>query len=173
MTNKRRLEQHNKRLESCVNKVDKLPDIESGKRDPILQSKIVTTNGKVVADIGFDGLSEVTVNVPQPSGSTTLTTNGTHNVKDFEEAIVDVPDPPLQEKSVSVNSYVAPDDGFYGLSGVTVNVPIPDGYVHPEGLLEVTENGDYDVTMYTDLKVNVVKELEIYYGDHMMLKEED
>ena len=39
-----------------------------------------------------------------------------------------------------------------------VNVPastIPDGYVKPDGTLTLTENGDYDVTYYKQVNVNI------------------
>lgn len=56
-----------------------------------------------------------------------------------------------QEKSVDITENgvveVTPDEG-YTLSKVTanVNVPIPDGYIKPSGTLNITENGEYDVT---------------------------
>lgn len=67
---------------------------------------------------------------------------------------------PTQEKTVDITqngtTEVLPDDG-YALSrvGVTVNVPIPDGYIKPSGTLEVTENGTHDVTAYASVNVNV------------------
>ena len=58
---------------------------------------------------------------------------------------------PTQEKAVDITENgthtVVPDDGF-ALSKVTANVsvPIPDGYIKPSGQLEITENGEYDIT---------------------------
>ena len=50
---------------------------------PLLQSKTITSNGDVVADAGYVGLSKVTVNVPATptqEKSVTITENGTTEV---------------------------------------------------------------------------------------------
>jgi hypothetical protein len=79
------------------------------------------------------------------------------------EATKDVP--LLQEKTATENGEVAPDDGYDGLSKVTVNVPIPDGYVKPSGTKSITANGTHDVTNYASVSVNVPGEVvEIYDG---------
>ena len=65
----------------------------------------------------------------------------------------------LQEKTVTENGEVIPDEGYDGLSKVTVavqtSVSIPDGYIMPSGTKEITENGTHDVTEYASVSVNV------------------
>lgn len=138
---------------------------------PKLQNKTVTKNGTYVADRGYDGLDEVTVNVDTRKPETTLTekikNNGVYHfdptpgyVYDSADITVNVEQkqeetlrkiikqngsyhyetddplnkvysdanitvnvqPPLQSKSVTENGKVTPDDGYYGLKDVTVNV---------------------------------------------------
>lgn len=88
---------------------------------PKLQTKAVTTNGKVTPDNGYVGLKEVTVNV-QIS-------------------------PNLQEKTVTPTKsqqVATPDSSYDGLLKVTVNA-IPDNYIIPSGSQNITTNGTYDI----------------------------
>jgi hypothetical protein len=42
-----------------------------------------------------------------------------------------------------------------GYAPITVNVPIPDGYIQPEGTKTITENGIFDVAPFASANVNV------------------
>lgn len=61
----------------------------------------------------------------------------------------------IEPLEVTENGEYAAPDGVDGYSPVVVSVPIPDGYIQPEGALEVTENGAHDVTEYASVNVNV------------------
>jgi hypothetical protein len=72
--------------------------VGGGSSAPTLQDKTVTPTTSVqnvTPDSGYDGLSKVTVNaIPstyiQPSGTKTVTTNGTHDVKSYASVSVNV-----------------------------------------------------------------------------------
>ena len=63
--------------------------------------------------------------------------------------------PVIQPLSVVKNgTYTAPN-GVDGYSPVSVNVPIPDGYIKPSGTLDITKNGSYSVTEKASVNVSV------------------
>jgi len=161
--------------------VGKNYDRESGGGAVTLQSKSITKTPTrqqqqqtVYPDPGFDGLSSVGVTVEAipaeyviPSGSVTITENGTVDVSGKAQAIVNVPtgggEPSLQQKSVTVTpttqqqqQTVTADPGFDALSSVGVTVEaIPPEYVIPSGSVTITENGTVDVSGKAQAIVNV------------------
>lgn len=109
--------------------------------EPALQEKTATptkSSQTITPDTDYDGLSSVTVNaIPSqyivPTGTKTITTNGTHDVTAFASATVNVPTggdaPELQSKSVSYtpsetaqSQTVSPDAWYDGLSEVSVSI---------------------------------------------------
>lgn len=67
----------------------------SGSSSPTLVTKEITSNGTYTASSdSADGYSSVTVNVPSsgitPTGSISITTNGTHDVTNYASAVVNV-----------------------------------------------------------------------------------
>lgn len=94
----------------------------------------------VTADTGYTGLGQVIVEPIAseyiiPSGSTTLTTNGTHNIAQYAQVNVNVPSSGTtinnQNKSVTPTKSqqsITADSGYTGLGTVTVNA-IPAAYI--------------------------------------------
>ena len=66
-------------------------------------------------------IREIETGYPEPTGSVSITQNGTVNVKDYASAEVNV-QPNLQGKTATQNGTVTPDSGYDGLSRVVVNV---------------------------------------------------
>lgn len=100
---------------------------------PTTEEKTVTptkSTQEVVAS-NADYLRKVTVEpIPDeyiiPSGSETITENGTHDISGKEQVIVNVPseEPTLTEKTITANgTYKASSDGADGFSKVIVKVP--------------------------------------------------
>ena len=66
----------------------------------------------------------------------------------------------LQEKAVTENGIVGADEGFIGLKQVNVNVPIPDGYIKPDGTQDITENGIHNIAEFEEISVSVQPNLQ-------------
>lgn len=101
---------------------------------PLLQEKVVAPSEQmqeIVPGEGAYGLSEVNV-LPIPVDTLpTITKNGVHSI----------------------------EPGKY-MKTVTVDVPIPDGYLKPVGDFPMSENGTYDVRRYETATVNVKPPLQ-------------
>lgn len=93
---------------------------------------------------------------PEPTGTITISQNGTANVKDYAEATVNV-QPVLQQKTATQNGTVTPDTGYDGLSSVVVDVQGGGSAVIQS--LSVTHNGTFTppsgVDGYAPVTVNV------------------
>ena len=129
-------------------------------------------------------LSSVSVNVDvpipegyiDPEGTAIITSNGIHDITHYEFARVDIPErKEEQEKTVEITengtTEILPDgDKVISKATVNVNVPIPDGYIKPEGSMDINENGTFDVTEKAEVNVQVVAKPEKPYIDSSKLK---
>lgn len=123
------------------------------------QDKTVTptySEQTVLPDAGMT-LGSVTVEpIPDPTDRMTITENGSYDVARIGTADVDVL-PTLQTKTVEPKEYgqtIRADSFYDGLEQVNV-LRIPEWYVVPQGSVEVTANGSYDVTEKKTVNVTV------------------
>lgn len=97
--------------------------------------------------------ASVKVNVPNPStGEVSITSNGLYNIKEYAQAAVNV-QPTGGQKYINAN-------GTYDVSNnssVTVNVP------GPSGTINITSNGQKTVSGYQYAQVNVPFNSEMAY----------
>lgn len=109
-----------------------LPKLQEKTATPIKAQQVIEP------DINYDGLSKVNVKaIPNeyivPTGTLNITSNNTYDVKNYENAYVNIATPEinLQNKSITIDSNtttnITYDEGFDGLGDVsiTTQVPIP------------------------------------------------
>lgn len=85
---------------------------------------------------------------PEPTGTVTITTNGTKNVKNYAQAVVNVPQGVFPEGTLNIAA-----NGSYNVSdkaSVEVDVPNPS-----TGTINITSNGTYDVSEKASAEVAV------------------
>lgn len=140
--------------------------------EPDLRPLSVSENGQYSPD-GFDGYSDVTVDVEPSLTSLSVTENGLYlpdtGVDGFDRVSVDVPTPaPVTESlSVTENGTYVPSAGVDGFDEVIVDVPTGgeiewDGIVYP-----VTDESDQ---YYADHVFNAVYIPNLYAGDTVIIE---
>lgn len=120
-----------------------------------LRAKTGTT-GKIVADdfpSVIDGISVGVEGGIIPTGTKSITSNGTHDVRTYESAEVNVPIPsgyikPSGTKSITTNG----THDVTSFASATVNVQTG---ITPTGTKDITANGEHDVTNFAKAKVSV------------------
>ena len=141
-----------------------------------VRSKLGVTNTYYVSELSST-IQNIQTGGITPSGTISITENGTVDVSQYANAEVNVSSSPsLQSKSVTYTENgtvtITPDEGYDGLSSVDVTVDVagsggvetctvtfssnvPDGYanyIHDKILLTVFENNE--ITTKTIIKVN-------------------
>lgn len=86
-----------------------------------------------------------------PTGSTTITSNGSHDVTNYATAIVTVPPSAVDSGSTTITT-----NGTHNVIGyASAIVNVPTSGTTPTGSINITTNGTHDVTNYASAIVNV------------------
>ena len=121
-------------------------------QNPPVTTVTIEYNGETIANI--EGGQTATLNCAGKKMST-----------DISITAPEIAEANLQEKTITENGEVTPDEGYDGFSKVNVNVPIPDGYIDPEGNKEITENGTHDISEFESVTINIpIPVVEVYDG---------
>lgn len=104
---------------------------------------------------------KIKVNVPipegylKPDGSIDITENGKVDITEYKYVDVDVqPDLENIEITPTKEEQRLNSENAYGFNNVVVK-SIPDEYIIPKDVLDITENGEVDVTKYAKANVNI------------------
>ena len=86
-----------------------------------------------------------------PVGTTHITTNGLHNVRNYEYADVSVPQGITPTGTINIEN-----NGDYDVTSyANAHVAVSGGGITPTGTYNITSNGIYDITTYANVDVNV------------------
>ena len=161
MTNTERIQANNAELLECIDIANELPNADSGEAEIVLQSKTVTpseSTQEIVADESYTALEKVTVEaIPSeyivPSGTKSIAENGTHEVKAYEFAEVNVPIP---------DGYIVPSgvleiatNGEHDVTEyASVNVNVPTGGGGSSDVLKTVLNRS--ITEFVDNEIETI-----------------
>lgn len=108
-------------------------------------------SGKIIADDFPDMIGRISTGIT-PTGTKTITANGTHDVTNYASANVNVPASGITP-SGSINITANGTHDVTSYASAVVNVP--SSGITPSGSINITTNGHHDVTNYAIAAVNV------------------
>lgn len=116
-------------------------DASTGSLTSFAYNSVYTVADALATSLIADGLAEAYTEI-DPSGSINITTEGSHDVTQYETAVV----------SVTSGTIDITENGEANVEAYKkANVAVP----LPEGSTTVSANGTYDITQYESIVVNV------------------
>lgn len=127
--------------------------------DGISSGGITPSGTKTITTNGsHDVTAYATASVSVPasavdSGSVSISSNGTHDVIGYATASVSVPASAVDSGSVTLTTNGT--HSVVGYASAVVDVPTSGGGITPTGTINISANGTYDVTNYASASVSV------------------
>ena len=135
--------------------------------EPVIEALEITENGTYNAPSGTDGYNPVVVNVPtpdgyiKPSGTKTITENGTHDVTEYASAEVDVPSENLDDEIAQQTTALNTQAALITQLRTVLESKAAGGSGAVETCTVVVSNDSMYNVAYLDAEQNVVESFDV------------
>ena len=135
----------------------------------------IAANGQRIEDVTDYASAEITVAVPEPSGSVAISANGTYDIADKAQAVVNVPNPSTGTKTVTIteNGTTVEDVTDYASAQIITNVQaqtIDTLDAIFEGTLTEYENSSVDFVPAVFCRYETDKSLKLSFPNAPYIK---